>query len=94
MICFHGMNLRNCARAAAALLGLAWIAHAQLTGLEGDVKGMDGRLLANAVVRISRIDVNHNYQVKTDKKGHYFYSGLPTGLYTITVQVTARTLRR
>ena len=54
------------------------------------MKGADGKLTPNAVVRISRLDANRNYPTKTDKKGHYFYNGLPTGLYTITVQVDGR----
>src|SRR5690349_3912182 len=32
-------------------------------------------------------NVKGNYKVKTDKKGHYFYGGLPLGNYKITVEV-------
>ena len=38
-------------------------------------------------MKIERQDVKGNYQVKTDKKGHYFYGGLPLGNYKITVVV-------
>jgi len=87
MILIRVMNLRRCVWSTSVwLFALASIAHAQLTGLEGDVRGLDGILLPNAVVKIARIDVNRSYQSKSDKKGHYFYTGLPTGLYTITVQ--------
>jgi tetratricopeptide (TPR) repeat protein len=62
----------------------AW---AQTAAFEGIVKAPDGKLVANAVVKIERQDVKGNYQVKTDKKGHYFYGGLPLGNYKITVVV-------
>jgi tetratricopeptide (TPR) repeat protein len=81
MILFHSIGVPAC------LLLFAAVSFGQLTGLEGDVKGVDGKLLPNAVVKIVRIDVSRNYQVKTDKKGHYYYTGLPAGLYTVSVQV-------
>lgn len=62
----------------------AW---AQTAAFEGTVKGPDGKPIQNAVMKIERQDVKGNYQVKTDKKGHYFYGGLPLGNYKITVVV-------
>lgn len=62
----------------------AW---AQTAAFEGTVKAPDGKLVPNAVMKIERQDVKGNYQVKTDKKGHYFYGGLPLGNYKITVVV-------
>jgi len=59
----------------------------QTAAFEGNVKGADGKPLQNAVVKIDRQDVKGNYKVKTDKKGHYFYGGLPLGNYKITVEV-------
>lgn len=62
----------------------AW---AQTAAFEGVVKGPDGKPVAGAVMKIQRQDVKGNYQVKTDKKGHYFYGGLPLGNYKITVSI-------
>src|SRR6266851_6679427 len=59
----------------------------QTAAFEGNVKGADGKPLQNAVVKIDRQDVKGNYKVKTDKKGHYFYGGLPLGNYKLTVEV-------
>jgi len=59
----------------------------QTAAFEGNVKGPDGKPLLNAVVKIDRQDVKGNYKVKTDKKGHYFYGGLPLGNYKITVEL-------
>src|ERR1700674_5096450 len=59
----------------------------QTAAFEGNVKAPDGKPLQNAVVKIDRQDVKGNYKVKTDKKGHYFYGGLPLGNYKITVEL-------
>ena len=57
----------------------------QTAAFEGTVKGTDGKPLPGAQVKIDRQDVKGNYSVKTDKKGHYFYGGLPLGIYKISV---------
>jgi tetratricopeptide (TPR) repeat protein len=63
------------------------IGSAQTAAFEGTVKNADGTAVKGAVVKIERQDVKGNYNVKTDKKGHYFYGGLPLGNYKITVNV-------
>jgi tetratricopeptide (TPR) repeat protein len=62
----------------------AW---AQTAAFEGTITGPDGKVIPGAQIKIERQDVKGNYQVKTDKKGHYFYGGLPLGNYKITVFV-------
>ena len=62
----------------------AW---AQTSAFEGTVKGPDGKPLPGAQVKIERQDVKGSYKVKTDKKGHYFYGGLPLGNYKVIVEV-------
>jgi len=59
----------------------------QTAAFEGIVKGPDGKALQGAQVKLERQDVKGNYTVKTDKKGHYFYGGLPLGNYKISVFV-------
>jgi len=61
---------------------------AQITAVEGDVKGPDGKPLQGAQIQIDREDMKGSYKgAKTDKKGHYIYNGLPKGKYTISVVV-------
>jgi tetratricopeptide (TPR) repeat protein len=60
---------------------------AQTAAFEGMVKGADGKPQQGAVMKIERQDVKGNYSVKTDKKGHYYYGGLPLGTYKISVVV-------
>lgn len=60
---------------------------AQMTILEGDVKGEDGKPLKDAVVKIERKDQKGSYNAKSDKKGHYIYTGLPKGSYSVTLEV-------
>jgi tetratricopeptide (TPR) repeat protein len=63
---------------------------AQTVAFEGDVKGEDGKPVQKAVIKIERKDIKGNYKVNTDKKGHYFYGGLPNGTYKITVEVEGK----
>lgn len=81
------MKFRNLVVAAAATLFLALTSFAQISAMEGDVKGEDGKPLQGAMIKINRTDIKGKYQVKTDKKGHFFYNGLPLGTYDVTVEV-------
>jgi len=63
------------------------IGSAQTTAFQGTVKGPDGKPLQGAVIKIERQDIKGTYTIKTDKKGNYFYGGLPLGNYKITVLV-------
>src|SRR5271157_893013 len=81
------MKLRNVALVAAGMVFLALNSLAQITTVEGVVKGTDGKPLQNAEIQITRTDIKGNYKCKTDKKGHYIYMGLPMGTYTIVVSV-------
>src|SRR5579871_3347987 len=81
------INMRNLAVFAACFLGFAAAASAQVSGIEGIVKGPDGNPIANAIVKIERKDIKGNYNVKTDKKGHYGHYGLPLGTYKLTLMV-------
>jgi tetratricopeptide (TPR) repeat protein len=66
--------------------GAAW---AQISAIEGDVKGPDGQPLKGAVILIERQDMKGTYKgAKTDKKGHYIYNGLPfPGKYNVSIFV-------
>jgi tetratricopeptide (TPR) repeat protein len=76
---------------ATGVLLCAIAGFAQTTSsIEGDVKGEDGAPLKGALVKIDRKDIKGHYQVKTDKKGHYFHAGLPLGQYKITVEVDGK----
>ena len=81
------MKFRNLAVAAAGMAFLAASAFAQITTIEGVAKGPDGKPLDKAEVLITRTDIKGNYKCDTNKKGHYFYNGLPLGTYNITVEI-------
>ena len=81
------MKFRNLVVAAAGVCLLALTSFAQITAIEGDVKGEDGTPTVNAVVKILRTDIKGSYKCNTNKKGHYFYNGLPLGTYNITVEI-------
>ncbi|HTT63527.1 MAG TPA: tetratricopeptide repeat protein [Bryobacteraceae bacterium] len=84
------MKYRNVALPALGILFCALSGFAQTSSLEGDVKGADGSPLKGALVKIDREDIKGHYQVKTDKRGHYFYGGLPLGQYKITLEVDGK----
>lgn len=69
---------------------LVSVGRAQVSSLEGEVKGPDGQPLKGAMVKIDRKDIRGHYQVKSDKKGHYFYGGLPLGTYRVSVEVDGK----
>jgi len=81
------MKIRSLAVALAGLLLMVAPSFAQLTQLEGDVKGEDGKPLKGALIRIERVDVSATYKVTTDKKGHYLYTGLPLGKFNLVCVV-------
>ena len=74
--------------AFALTLSVPWGAQkafAQTGSIEGDVKNFDGTPLVGAVVKLDRKDIKQHFEVKTDKKGHYFHAGLPVALYRVSV---------
>jgi tetratricopeptide (TPR) repeat protein len=85
------MTLRNLAVAATGMAFLAFSALAQITTVEGIVKGPDGKPVQNAEIHITRTDIKGNYKTKTDKKGHYLYMGLPMGYYDVEVLIDGKT---
>jgi tetratricopeptide (TPR) repeat protein len=86
------MKFRSLALSAIALLALSIPSLAQVTAIEGVVKGADGKPVQGAKILIVRTDIKGNYPTKTDKKGHYIYMGLPIGRYDISVQVDGKTV--
>jgi tetratricopeptide (TPR) repeat protein len=64
--------------------GASW---AQISAIEGEVKGADGQMVKGAQILIERQDMKGTYKgAKTDKKGHYIYNGLPfPGTYNVSV---------
>jgi tetratricopeptide (TPR) repeat protein len=62
----------------------------QLTAINGDVKGVDGKPVVGAQIKIDRQDQKGADKVKTDKKGHYYYGGLGLGVYNVTVEVDGK----
>jgi Tfp pilus assembly protein PilF len=66
---------------------VACSAWAQVTTLEGDVKTGSGQPVKDAVIDLHRTDIKGSYHVKSNKKGHWFYTGLPQGTYDITCSV-------
>jgi tetratricopeptide (TPR) repeat protein len=81
------MNIRNLVVASAGALFLCLTSFAQISAIEGDVKGEDGQPAVKALIKIVRTDIKGNYKCETNKKGHYFYNGLPLGTYNITVEI-------
>jgi tetratricopeptide (TPR) repeat protein len=84
------MKIRNLALSAAGMALFALASFAQITGVEGVVKGTDGKIVQGAEVRIHRTDIKGDYKCKTDKKGHYIYNGLPIGTYDISIWIDGK----
>jgi tetratricopeptide (TPR) repeat protein len=82
--------LRRLAIAVPMTVLFSAVCWGQTTAFEGDVKGEDGKPLAKVPVHLDRKDIKGSYKVNTDKKGHYFYGGLPIGTYKIWVEVDGK----
>lgn len=67
----------------------AW---AQTTTLEGAAKDQNGQPIKGATVELNRTDMKGHYHVKTDKKGHWLYMGLPYGSYDVSLVVNGQTV--
>lgn len=76
--------------AVAPFLLFAAIGLAQTSNIQGDVIGTDGKPVQGAQIKLDRTDIKQSFNVKTDKKGHFLYANLPTGIYTITVVVNGK----
>jgi len=83
-------QLRRLLLLTSAVLLCASALLAQVTTLEGNVKDENGQGLKGAVIKLERTDIKGHYQVKSDKKGHWFYTGLPLGTYNITCEVNGQ----
>lgn len=84
---------RKCGFLAVPFLLFTGAAFAQITAIEGDVKGTDGQPMKGAQILIEREDMKGTYKgAKTDKKGHYIYNGLPIGTYTVSVIIDGKTV--
>ncbi len=84
------MRLRNLLAAVAGLMLFAFTSLAQTGSMEGDLKGLDGKPMIQAQVKIDRTDIKASYKVKTDKKGHFFHAGLPNGVYNVSVDMDGK----
>ncbi len=70
--------------------GTAW---AQTATMQGDIKDQNGQPLKGAVIVLDRTDMKGHYTVKSDKKGHWLYTGLPgAATFTISCQVDGKTM--
>jgi tetratricopeptide (TPR) repeat protein len=85
------MKIRNLAFSAAGMALFALASFAQITGVEGVVKGPDGKVVQGAIIKIHRTDIKGDYATKpTDKRGHYIYNGLPIGTYDLSLWIDGK----
>ncbi len=81
--------MRKTLTLAASLMLLALLAIpalAQNRVIRGKVTDEGGQPVAGAEIKILGVDVKREYKVNTEKKGDYFYMGLPTGVYRVVVR--------
>jgi len=88
------MKIRHAFAALAGLLLIAITSFAQITTMEGVVTGTDGKPVQGAIIQIVRTDIRGSYHVKTDKKGHYLYNGLPLGTYNVSCEIDGKEMDR
>jgi tetratricopeptide (TPR) repeat protein len=70
----------------AVLSLLALPAMAQNRIIRGKITNEKGEIVTGGEVTITGTDIKREYKVNTDKKGEYFYMGIPTGTYRVVVR--------
>ena len=85
-------GLRRSLFLSSSILVLVSTAWAQTTTLEGDVKDENGQPLKGAMIVLNRTDIKGHYQVKSDKHGHWLYTGLPSGNFDISCEVDGKVM--
>lgn len=70
-------ELRRLVLSGSFVLLVASGAWAQTATLQGEVKDPSGQPVKGANIVLDRTDIKGHYHVKTDKKGHWLYTGLP-----------------
>ena len=83
-------RLRQSLLLGSLALLITGTALAQTTTLEGEVKGEGGQPVKGAMIKLERTDIKGNYKVKSDKKGHWLYTGLPLGTFDISCEVDGK----
>ena len=83
-------RLRQSLLLSCFALAMAGTAVAQTTTIEGEVKGAEGQPVKGAQIKLERTDIKGNYKVKSDKKGHWLYTGLPLGTFDISCEVDGK----
>jgi tetratricopeptide (TPR) repeat protein len=66
------------------LIGMPVMAQNRI--IKGKVINDKGQPVSGAEIKIQGTDVKREYSVKTDKKGEYFYMGIPYGQYRVVVR--------
>src|SRR5262245_14902792 len=72
--------------ALALVVVLAVPAAAQNRVIKGKVTNEKGEAVVGAQIQIQGTDIKRDYNTKTDKKGEYFYMGIPFGEYRVIVR--------
>ena len=70
------------------------VGFAQTSNVMGDILGTDGKPLVGGQIKLDRTDIKASYTVKTDKKGHFLYANLPTGIYDFTLLVDGKEMTK
>jgi tetratricopeptide (TPR) repeat protein len=83
----HALRFGRSIGLCALFLFTTVAAIAQTGAISGKVKGPDGQMIKDALIKIDRTDIKGAYKVKTNKKGEYFHAGLPLGTYNVTCEI-------
>ena len=84
-------RLRHSLLSCSLALLAACTVWAQTSTLEGNVKDQNGQPLKGAKIVLNRTDIKGHYEVKTDKKGHWLYTGLPgNAMFDIVCEVNGQ----
>src|SRR5499425_3847601 len=84
--------VRNTVPFLAVVMLFAIPVFAQTGNIKGKVVDTDGKPVTGATISIDRQGIAQHFEVKTDNKGQFLHTGLPTDQYKVSVMKDGKTL--
>lgn len=80
-------SLLGCIPIVFYLLLTPHVSLGQRAAIMGQVKGLDGKAVEGAVVRLENLQVKRRFELKTKKNGRYFHGAIPLGYYRYSLLI-------
>jgi hypothetical protein len=66
---------------------------AQTGSIQGQIIGHDGKGIERLTIAIDRIGISQHFETRSDNRGSFFHTGIPTGNYELSIEYGGKTLK-